>query len=74
MQDVLKVWVDHTRCVGNGFCVMTSEKVFVHNEDRQSEVIDPGADTPEKVLEAARNCPVSAIQVESAITGARLYP
>ena len=70
----LKVWVDHSACVGNGTCLTIAPKVFAHNADRQSEVINPQGDTADKILEAAENCPVSAIQVEDAETGEKLFP
>jgi len=49
-------------------------KVFRLNENRQSEAVDPAGDTVEKILEAAENCPVSAIFVEDAETGEQLFP
>jgi len=70
----LKVWVDHSVCVGNGTCLTIAPKVFAHNADRQSEVINPQGDSADKILEAAENCPVSAIQVEDADTGEKLFP
>lgn len=70
----LKVWVDHTACVGNAMCKSIAPKVFKLNENRQSEVVDPAGDTEEKILEAAENCPVSAIFVEDAETGEQLFP
>lgn len=70
----LKIRVDHTHCVGNAMCLETAPQVFAHNTDRQSEVVDPDGDTPEKVLEAARSCPTSAIRVEDAETGKSLFP
>jgi ferredoxin len=70
----LKVWVDHTVCVGNAMCEAIAPKVFRLNDNRQSEAVDPAADTEAKVLEAAENCPVSAIFVEDAETGERLFP
>jgi ferredoxin len=48
--------------------------VFQLNDNRQSEAVDPGAETLEKILEAAENCPVSAIFVEDADTGEQLFP
>ncbi|HEX3991789.1 MAG TPA: hypothetical protein VHX39_11525 [Acetobacteraceae bacterium] len=48
--------------------------MFRLNDDRQSEAFDPAGDTEEKILEAAENCPVSAIFVEDAETGERLFP
>jgi ferredoxin len=70
----LKVWVDHQACVGNAMCESIAPKVFTLNDNRQSEVVDPAADSEEKILEAAENCPVSAIFVEDAETGEQLFP
>jgi ferredoxin len=70
----LRVWVDHRRCVGNGTCLTIAPAVFAHDASRQSVVVDPAGDPPEAVLEAAETCPVSAIRVEDAETGERLFP
>jgi len=70
----LRVWVDQQACVGNAMCEAIAPKVFQLNDNRQSEVADPAGDTVEKILEAAENCPVSAIFVEDAETGVRLFP
>jgi ferredoxin len=55
-------------------CVSVTPLVFVLNKDLQSEAVNPTGDTEEKILEAAENCPVSAITVEDADTGERLFP
>ena len=55
-------------------CESIAPRVFRLNDDRQSEVADTTADTEAKILEAAENCPVSAIFVEDAETGERLFP
>jgi ferredoxin len=55
-------------------CETIAPKVFQLNENRQSEAVDPGAASVEKILEAAENCPVSAIFVEDADTGEQLFP
>jgi ferredoxin len=55
-------------------CETIAPKVFQLNENRQSEVVNPAGDTVEKVLEAAENCPVSAILVEDADTDEQLFP
>ena len=70
----LRVWVDHQACVGNAMCETIATRTFRLNDNRQSEVVDPAGDSVEKVLEAAENCPVSAIFVEDAETGERLFP
>ncbi|MBM3224165.1 MAG: ferredoxin [Candidatus Tectomicrobia bacterium] len=70
----LRVWVDPNLCVGNAMCESFAPKVFQLNDKRQSEAVDPTGDTEEKILEAAESCPVSAIFVEDAETGERLFP
>lgn len=70
----LRIWVDYDRCVGSGICVLTAPGVFRLNEDRQSSVVDPAGEVEEKVLEAAQGCPQTAIFVEDADTGQRLFP
>jgi ferredoxin len=70
----LRVWVDHNVCVGNAMCETIAPKVFRLNANRQSEAVDPEGDTVEKILDAAENCPVSAIIVEDAETEEHLFP
>jgi len=70
----LRVSVDHNLCVGNSMCETLAPKVFVLNDDRQSEAVNPDGDTEENILEAAENCPVSAITVVDAETGEQLFP
>jgi len=68
------VWVDQQLCLGNAMCESIAPQVFRLNENRQSEAVNPAGDTEENILEAAENCPVSAIFVEDADTGERLFP
>ncbi|MCH8280101.1 MAG: ferredoxin [Chloroflexi bacterium] len=70
----LRISVDHNVCVGNSMCETLAPKVFVLNDDRQSEAVNPDGDTEENILEAAENCPVSAIKVVDAETGETLFP
>ena len=70
----LTISVDHNLCVGNSMCEVSAPKVFYMNDDRQSEVADPNADTEENIMEAAESCPVSAITVVDADTGETLFP
>jgi ferredoxin len=70
----VKVWVDPQVCVGNAMCESIAPAVFRLNDNRQSEAVDPAGDSLEKILEAAENCPVSAIFVEDAETGEQLFP
>lgn len=55
-------------------CETIAPKAFRLNENRQSEPTDPAAETMERILEAAENCPVSAIFIEDADTGEQLFP
>ena len=70
----LEVRVDHAVCMGNGQCVALAPEVFRHNEDRQSEVVDPAGAPEDVVLQAARYCPTGAITVVDAETGEQLFP
>jgi ferredoxin len=70
----LRVWVDPQACVGNAMCEAIAAHTFRLNDNRQSQVVNPEGDATEKIMEAAENCPVSAIFVEDAETGERLFP
>ena len=74
MAPKLRISVDLNVCVGNAMCETFAPKVFVLNDDRQSQVADPEGDTMENILEAAENCPVSAITVVDEETGETLFP
>ena len=49
-------------------------KVFQLNDNRQSETVNPEGDSVGKIVKAAENRPVSAIFMEDAETGQRLFP
>jgi ferredoxin len=70
----LKITVDLNVCVGNAMCETFATNTFALNDDRQSSVANPDGDTEDVVLEAAENCPVSAITVLDAETGEQLFP
>jgi ferredoxin len=70
----LKISVDHNVCVGNAMCETFAPNTFALNDDRQSVVKNPEGDPEAVVLEAAENCPVSAITVMDAETGEQLFP
>ena len=70
----LRITVDNDACVGNAMCTNIDVHTFALNDDLQSEAINPAGDPLEKVLEAAENCPVSAITVEDEETGEKLFP
>ncbi len=70
----LNIAVDLNVCVGNAMCETFAAHTFALNDDRQSSVVNPEGDPEETVLEAAENCPVSAITVVDAETGEQLFP
>lgn len=71
---MVRIEVDRGLCVGNAMCVATAPGVFAHDESRQSTVVDAGGEPAALVLEAAANCPVSAIRVLDGDTGRSLFP
>ena len=70
----LKITVNPNVCVGNAMCETYATHTFALNDDRQSSVINSEGDPEELVLEAAENCPVSAITVDDADTDEQLFP
>ncbi len=70
----LRITVDHDVFVGNDICTNISVNTFALKDDLQSEAVNAAGDPVEKVLEAAENCPVSAITVEDEETGEKLFP
>lgn len=74
MPRALTITVDHALCVGNAQCVGVAPAVFRHNDDVQSEVVDPTGAPEHVILRAARLCPTSAIRVTDAATGEVLFP
>lgn len=64
--------VDVGLCIGSGDCVDTAPKVFQLDEDDKAVVIDPDGASVDEVVDAAGNCPVSAIFVSG--EGGDLYP
>ncbi len=70
----LRITVDHDVCVGNDMCTNIAVNTFSLNNDLQSEAVNVEGDPIETILEAAENCPVSAITVEDEETGEKLFP
>jgi ferredoxin len=59
----IQVTVDRSLCIGSGDCVDTAPDVFQLDDEDKAVVVDPDGAAMEDVVEAARNCPVSAIFV-----------
>lgn len=59
----IRVEVDRDLCIGSGDCVATQPEVFDLDDEGKAVVLDPDAASTDDVVEAARNCPVTAIFV-----------
>lgn len=68
----VQIRVDRALCIGSGDCVDTAPDVFQLDDEDKAVVIDPHGAPLDDVLEAAGNCPVTAIFVADE-TG-DLYP
>ncbi len=70
----MKITIDRTKCDGYAKCVQAAPKVFHLDAKMIAEVIDPKADTDEKLLFAAKLCPTKAISLEEEETGKKVFP
>jgi ferredoxin len=59
----IHIEVDRSLCIGSGDCVDTAPDVFQLDSEDKAVVVDPDGGPVEDVVEAAGNCPVSAIFV-----------
>lgn len=62
-QNRIRIEVDRGLCIGSGDCVETAPDVFELDGEDKAVVIDPDGAPVDVVVEAAGNCPVSAIFV-----------
>jgi ferredoxin len=68
----IRVEVDRDLCIGSADCVATEPDVFELDDEGKAVVIDPDAAATDDIVEAARNCPVTAIFVIG--EGGDIYP
>jgi len=69
-----RIRVDHDRCVGSTLCVHFAGGVFALDDRGQAIVASAGGDTAANVLEAAEQCPQSAIVLQDAVSGEQVFP
>lgn len=72
--DKLEITVDRDTCIGDGMCCNDAPETFEMDDDQIAVVKEPPGDTPDSIVEAARNCPVEAIKIVDTGTGKQLYP
>lgn len=68
----IRIEVDRGLCIGSGDCVDTAPDVFELDEEDKARVIDPDGAPTDIVIEAAQNCPVTAIFIYG--EDGELYP
>jgi ferredoxin len=59
----IRVEVDRDLCIGSGDCVASQPEVFQLDDEAKAYVVDPDAAATDDIVEAASNCPVTAIFV-----------
>ena len=59
----IRVEVDRDLCIGSGDCVDTAPAVFELDDEGKAVVLDPDGASTDEIVEAAMNCPVTAILV-----------
>lgn len=62
-QNRIRIEVDRGLCIGSGDCVDTAPDVFELDAEDKARVIDPDGASTDEILDAAMNCPVTAIFV-----------
>jgi ferredoxin len=70
----LVIEIDRELCYGFGDCVSSAPDVFELDDDEKAFVIDPNGAPRDDLIEAAANCPVMAITIRDASTGAEVFP
>jgi ferredoxin len=68
----IHIEVDRGLCIGSGDCVDTAPDVFELDSEEKAVVVDPDGAPVDDILQAAANCPVSAITVVG--EDGELYP
>ena len=60
-QNQIHIVVDRALCIGSGDCVDTAPDVFQLDAEDKAVVVDPDGAPTDEIIEAAGNCPVTAI-------------
>ena len=60
-QNQIRIVVDCALCIGSGDCVDMAPDVYQLDAEDKAVVVDPDGAPADEVIEAAGNCPVTAI-------------
>lgn len=69
-----RIEIDHDACIGDELCAGDAPATFEMGDDDVILVKDPEGNSPEEILEAARNCPNDAIILYDNDTGEKVWP
>lgn len=69
-----RIEVDLNRCVGSTLCVHFAPGTFELDDEGQARVVGTPEDDDDVVMEAASQCPQSAIILRDAETGEQVFP
>jgi ferredoxin len=72
--DKLKITIDRDACIGDGACCEEAPTTFELDDEDIAVVKKGSTDSRDDIIEAAKNCPTDAIQVEDTETGEQLAP
>lgn len=69
----MKIRVDRSLCIGAGTCSVIAPEVFELDGELKAVVKDPNGAPEDKIIDAAKSCPVLAITLEDD-DGKQIYP
>lgn len=69
----MKIRVDRNLCIGAGTCSVIAPEVFELDGELKATVKDPNGAPKDKIIDAAKSCPVLAIILEDD-DGKQIYP
>lgn len=69
----MKIKVDRNLCIGAGTCSVIAPEVFELDGELKAVVKDPNGAAEDKIIDAAKSCPVLAIILEDD-DGKQIYP
>jgi len=69
----MRVEIDREKCIGAADCVEEAPTVFKLDSFGKAIILDPNSVDDNRLLAAARSCPVDAISIFDD-NGARLFP
>jgi ferredoxin len=69
----MKIKVDRNLCIGAGTCSVIAPEVFELDGELKAVVKDPKGAAEDKIMDAAKSCPVLAIILEDE-DGKQIYP